>query len=733
MNTNENIAIENNVIENNVIEKNILPEKEKAIAVVKYCLKHKEPIQACCPEVTQYFKLASGTVIWSNVTGKRTPYPYDRLSYGLVPVRGIYEGIYVHYIPELDAVEVAHLRMDGGRGKDGERKSWEYRKICGDDSMCRRFFFRNDTNVYYADGRISTTHMKYYNKDILDALSVSSRYLVDADMIELEMKRYDEHYHGEHGEWGTYDLKNWYQRSFIKRGVTHVTTEVIDYNLDDSEIPNFDPIDATGNYYRTEFAWFQKVDDKYAVIRLFRYDTRYVRDSEDSYSGHYEIIPEKRHEFERVFISSSGKPIILGKDWSESGWYRKGKTTKRWHEIPLANPDDISEWKPLSYIKDIINIGDNVIETIITLLRHPIVETLYKSGYKKIAKELLYGDCVKANLRDLFGMKTERKGSLYKVLGVNKYTLKKYEDILPEVNNGWSHRKNYSIREIKRLYNRNDISDLSKELIDMYFPVFTENKYALIEIARGGYRYYGCGDTQVDEEKRKLFIKICKLNQKYATVDTIRILIDILRTNHSIETQHGIDIYNFHNVQDLMRIHDALVNIQNREQAERQARYNEQKARELEEQKKLFKKLQKDRVEKYEYEDDKFCIRMPKEPTDLITEGSVLSHCVGGYVDQHATGKTDIIFLRHKEYENIPFYTIEIHEGRVVQIHGKNNRWLGNNPEAIPFVYEWLNKIGAKYDKKLLLNLGTGYSASPSSLPETYLLRHKVVGQNVAA
>ena len=58
---------------------------------------------------------------------------------------------------------------------------------------------------------------------------------------------------------------------------------------------------------------------------------------------------------------------------------------------------------------------------------------------------------------------------------------------------------------------------------------------------------------------------------------------------------------------------------------------------------------------------------------------------------------------------------------KVVQIHGKYNRWLGNDPEAIPFVYEYLTKINAKFDKKQLLNTGTGYNPGRTNLNERYL------------
>ena len=100
----------------------------------------------------------------------------------------------------------------------------------------------------------------------------------------------------------------------------------------------------------------------------------------------------------------------------------------------------------------------------------------------------------------------------------------------------------------------------------------------------------------------------------------------------------------------------------------------------------------------------------------------MLHHCVGGYVDKHALGETNILFLRSKVNADIPFFTIEINNNNhVVQIHGSHNRWLGNEPDAVPFVYTYFEKLGVDYDKKLLLNKGSGYSAGSENLDESYL------------
>ena len=181
-------------------------------------------------------------------------------------------------------------------------------------------------------------------------------------------------------------------------------------------------------------------------------------------------------------------------------------------------------------------------------------------------------------------------------------------------------------------------------------------------------------------------------------------------------------MYAAHSYEEMLRMHDALVNLQIREQIDRETAYNEARRKNKEECEKQFKKRQEDRIAKYEYANDKFAVIVPKKLEDITAEGIYLGHCVGGYVNDHAMGNTNILFLRKKEDETRSFYTIEIRDGRVIQIHGKHNRWLGNDPDAVPFMYEYLKQLGVSFDKTMLLNTGAGYSRGGTYLPESALL-----------
>jgi hypothetical protein len=75
----------------------------------------------------------------------------------------------------------------------------------------------------------------------------------------------------------------------------------------------------------------------------------------------------------------------------------------------------------------------------------------------------------------------------------------------------------------------------------------------------------------------------------------------------------------------------------------------------------------------YGFEDDEYAVIVPSTLNDIVNEGHVLRHCVGGYAERIAEKRTIILFLRLKSDINTPFYTIEISQNRIVQCRGKMN------------------------------------------------------------
>lgn len=69
--------------------------------------------------------------------------------------------------------------------------------------------------------------------------------------------------------------------------------------------------------------------------------------------------------------------------------------------------------------------------------------------------------------------------------------------------------------------------------------------------------------------------------------------------------------------------------------------------------------------------DFKFVI--PEQLEEIVAEGEHLHHCVGSYTDKVLKGETLIVFIRSKENFNESLYTMEVKNGRVLQIRGRYN------------------------------------------------------------
>lgn len=96
---------------------------------------------------------------------------------------------------------------------------------------------------------------------------------------------------------------------------------------------------------------------------------------------------------------------------------------------------------------------------------------------------------------------------------------------------------------------------------------------------------------------------------------------------------------------------------------------------------------------KLEFEHNGLILVQPESVREIVNEGAVLSHCVGGYAERHAKGTLHIMFLRRAEQPKTPWYTMEISkELKIVQCRGyKNNvERNGGSPKA-PEVVEFEN------------------------------------------
>lgn len=99
--------------------------------------------------------------------------------------------------------------------------------------------------------------------------------------------------------------------------------------------------------------------------------------------------------------------------------------------------------------------------------------------------------------------------------------------------------------------------------------------------------------------------------------------------------------------------------------------------------KQIIREVRKKR-KSLEFRKDNLVIILPKSPDEIIYEGKVLHHCVGGYAQRHFALETTILFIRKKDEIDKPYFTIEVsNDFRIVQCHGYRNELESKKPEEI--------------------------------------------------
>lgn len=170
-------------------------------------------------------------------------------------------------------------------------------------------------------------------------------------------------------------------------------------------------------------------------------------------------------------------------------------------------------------------------------------------------------------------------------------------------------------------------------------------------------------------------------------------------------------------VSELGRLHDTFVAMYNEQLRHWREQCEEQNRKELEKRAKL-NKVKIEFRKTLEFEDKDYLIRLPVDKNEIVKEGMELHHCVGGYAERHEVGDTTIMLLRKKSEPDKPFYTIEVgievltdtvSKLRIIQAHSFGNKWMGNNPEAIPTVVRWLRTNNIQCDEAILTSTSTQY------------------------
>lgn len=153
----------------------------------------------------------------------------------------------------------------------------------------------------------------------------------------------------------------------------------------------------------------------------------------------------------------------------------------------------------------------------------------------------------------------------------------------------------------------------------------------------------------------------------------------------------GYDLNNtvYQYPRNLDEAHNKMVMEINKEKAE--ARFREV-ARQYPDIRKSYRSLRK----KYFYEDENYLIRPARSAEEIVMEGRILHHCVGGdgYLNRHNTGRTYILMVRMKDEPEIPYITVEIDAKypRIIQWYGEFDK-KPDEKNMQAWLNTWLMKL----------------------------------------
>lgn len=102
----------------------------------------------------------------------------------------------------------------------------------------------------------------------------------------------------------------------------------------------------------------------------------------------------------------------------------------------------------------------------------------------------------------------------------------------------------------------------------------------------------------------------------------------------------------------------------------------------------------------YEYQSGAYAIVVPQTATDIMMDSEFLNHCVRRgerYFERISSRESYILFLRHADKSEIPWYTLEVEPGGTVrQKRSYNNEQYADLEKAKPFIAEWQQAVQSR-------------------------------------
>lgn len=300
--------------------------------------------------------------------------------------------------------------------------------------------------------------------------------------------------------------------------------------------------------------------------------------------------------------------------------------------------------------------------------KYPNIEILWETGFGKLATEIYdikeipqYVNLKSNNIKKILGVETKLELECLRESDINKrdlYYYKSFKKAFSELSanqcaEGYE-KYGDSVRELLSI--KSYAPQLTFKQIDNYLKKQTE-------IAR-----LACGRAFPSERDmlimwRDMLILAMKLH--YDMADSI-----VVRPKNLVEVHNRLATLDA----------NAKQNIKNETTQER---FSE-----------LVHKYQPLQFSRYGLQ-----VVIPQKYGDIISEGAILSHCVGSYADDYFRGDTIILFIRRKEAPETPYYTMEVNieTAEIVQFYGYKNNVVSGGGEIKPLKIRKFEKRYQKY------------------------------------
>ena len=301
--------------------------------------------------------------------------------------------------------------------------------------------------------------------------------------------------------------------------------------------------------------------------------------------------------------------------------------------------------------------------------KHRTIEALVKTGGAAIASDYVCARMKYSYSTDMAGMDLREKKP-HRILGVGK------DDYRFIVSHAWALRLVGAFKDYRKIFPKTTAAEFTawgKQIdptgIDHFTPFFSDGLGRIC-----GYIEKQKTDAVHYLDYRRMLKSLCEMTERETELTQEEKFPRNLRTAHD-------------------RVSDALTAIR----IEQKKIGTPKECRTFAEMKKKYAPL--------EWKNGEYCIVIPESPAELVREGAVLHHCVGGYASQHCRGQM-IFFVRHARRPERSWFTLneDVNGSKVhrIQLHGYGNEFAHGKKLTIPkevtdFVQAWETDVLAPY------------------------------------